>query len=221
MTPTTVAILPVKRWAQAKGRLGTSGLSDGTRRALAESMLTDVLIALRRAKRVDATLVVSGEPAAEALAGGYDAASVHDPEDRGHSAAAVRGVDAALRMGAARVLLVPGDCPALDPAELDRFLERPVAARELVVVPDRHGTGTNALLITPPDAIEPSFGPGSRERHERLGAAAGLVVETVELETLALDVDTFADLEALRVAFGSLHGGAANTRGLLARMGRR
>jgi 2-phospho-L-lactate/phosphoenolpyruvate guanylyltransferase len=213
MTPTTVAVLPVKRWGDAKRRLGTTGLSDGTRRALAEAMVTDVLIALRRAQRVDATLVVTGEPAAEALAGGYDAAAVHN-------AAALRGIDAALRMGAARVLLVPGDTPGLDPKQVDALLARPVGEREVVIVPDRHGTGTNALLLTPPDAMAPSFGTGSRERHERDAAAAGLRVEVVDVPTLALDVDTLADLEALRAALEAAHGNAANTRGLLARFSR-
>jgi 2-phospho-L-lactate guanylyltransferase len=221
MTPTTVAVVPVKRWGEAKRRLTSSGMSEGTRRALAEAMVTDVLIALRRSRRVEAALVVTGEPAAEALAGGYDAAAVHDPEDRGHSPAATRGVDAALRMSAARVLLLPGDCPALDPKELDAFLERPVADGEVVVVPDRHGTGTNALLLTPPDVIEPSFGPGSRERHERLAAQAGATVHTIDLPTLALDVDTLADLDALRELLEGMHGNAANTRGLLARFSRR
>ena len=168
----TIAVLPIKRFGSAKQRLD-NGLSDGTRRALAEAMVTDVLIALRRAKCVDEVLVVSGETMAVALAAGYDAAAViDDPDDIGHSAAARRGVQAAMERGATRVLLVPGDCPALDPAELDELLEdaEGVATPDVIVVPDRHGDGTNALLLTPPDAIQPAFGPGSRERHERLAA---------------------------------------------------
>ena len=83
-----------------------------------------------------------------------------------------------MERGATRVLLVPGDCPALDPAELDELLEdaEGVATPDVVVVPDRHGDGTNALLLTPPDAIQPAFGPGSRERHERLAQEAGATV---------------------------------------------
>src|ERR1700760_541435 len=105
----TIAVLPVKRFGAAKQRLDND-LSDGTRRALAEAMVTDVLIALRRAKRVDEVLVVSGETLAVALAAGYDAAAVvDDPDDDGHSAAAARGVAAAIERGATRVLLVPGD----------------------------------------------------------------------------------------------------------------
>ena len=81
------------------------------------------------------------------------------------------GFGYALEKGFDRALLVPGDTPLLDPHEVDDLLatreRRGLAA---VVVPDRHGTGTNALLLAPPDAIEPSFGPGSLERH--LAAAA-------------------------------------------------
>jgi 2-phospho-L-lactate guanylyltransferase len=218
----TVAILPVKRFGAAKQRLDND-LSDGTRRALTEAMVTDVLIALRRAKRIDEVLVVSGETMAVALAAGYDAAAVvDDPEDAGHSAAAERGVAAAIERGATRVLLVPGDCPALDPAEVDELLDEAYGVQppDVVVVPDRHGTGTNALLLTPPDAIRPSFGPGSRERHERLAAEAGASVASVDVPTLGLDVDTVEDLAALRTALEDVRGGASHTRGLLARFGR-
>jgi 2-phospho-L-lactate guanylyltransferase len=218
----TIAVLPIKRFGSAKQRLD-NGLSDGTRRALAEAMVTDVLIALRRAKYVDEVLVVSGETMAVALAAGYDAAAViDDPDDIGHSAAARRGVQAAMERGATRVLLVPGDCPALDPTELDELLEdaEGVAAPDVIVVPDRHGDGTNALLLTPPDAIQPAFGPGSRERHERLAAEAGATCTAIAVPTLGLDVDTVDDLAALRTALEDVRGGASHTRGLLARFGR-
>jgi 2-phospho-L-lactate guanylyltransferase len=160
---------------------------------------------------------------AVALAAGYDAAAVvDDPDDAGHSAAAARGVQAAMERGATRVLLVPGDCPALDPAEVDELLEDAdgVEPPDVVVVPDRHGDGTNALLLTPPDAIQPSFGPGSRERHERLAAQAGATFAAVAIPTLSLDVDTADDLAALRTALDDVRGGASHTRGLLARFGR-
>ena len=73
------------------------------------------------------------------------------------------------RLGADRALLVPGDCPALDPGEVSALLAH---TAPVVIVPDRHGTGTNALLLAPPDAIAPSFGPGSFARHAALAGAA-------------------------------------------------
>lgn len=219
--PTTVAILPVKRFAGAKQRLAAD-LGTGTRRALVEAMVTDVLIALRRAKRVDATIVVTGESAMEAIAHGYDASTVSDPGDAGHSEAATLGVREAVARGAQRVLLVPGDCPALHPGELDALLTRaPAPSSEVVVIPDRHGTGTNGLLLTGPQVIVPAFGPGSCARHSEAARAAGANLRVEEPASLVLDIDTVDDLEALRQALGGGHGNAANTRGMLNRLDRR
>lgn len=215
----TVAIVPVKRFRAAKQRLD-EGLQDGTRRALTEAMVTDVLVALRRSKRVDVALVVTGEPTAEAIARGYDADVVPDPEDAGHVAAAKLGIEEAQARGADRVVLVPGDCPALDPVELDRLLGSAGRGPEALIVPDRHGSGTNALVFTPPGVMEPAFGPGSRERHERLAAAAGVPARVVDVPTLGLDIDTTEDLAVLRDALRGYTGGAAHTRGLLARVSR-
>jgi 2-phospho-L-lactate guanylyltransferase len=213
----TIAILPVKRFVAAKARLGDE-LSGGTRRALTEAMVTDVLMALRRTQAVHEVLLVTSEPAAEAIGRGYGANVLHDDVEGGQSPAALIGIAHALESGATRVLLVPGDCPALDPAELTELLERPQLGRAVTIVPDRHGTGTNALLLTPPDVIEPAFGPGSRERHEQLAAAAGVPCTIEEIPTLALDVDTAEDLAALRQALADRRGGAAHTRGMLSRL---
>lgn len=218
---TTFAVLPVKRFGAAKQRL-TDALPLGTRRALAEAMVTDVLVALRRSKRIDGVLVVSGDETAAALASGYDALdTISDKSDAGHNEAAALGARAARERGADRLLLVPGDVPALDPAELDLLLDRPDRGPEVVIVPDRHGSGTNGLLLTGPDVIAPSFGPGSRARHADLAANAGARCEVVELPSLALDVDSGDDLELLAERLAELHGGAAHTRGLLARLERR
>jgi 2-phospho-L-lactate/phosphoenolpyruvate guanylyltransferase len=198
----TAAILPVKSFGRAKQRLGAA-FPDRPR--LAAAMLADVLDALRRVPGLDDLIVVSAEPV-------EGAHLVHDPEEAGQSAAALRGIAAAVERGADRVLLVPGDCPALDPAELARLLARPEG---VVIVPDRHGTGTNALLLAPPDAIEPAFGPGSFARHAARARAAGAAVKVCELPSLGLDVDTPDDLAALRRALGELD--APRTRALLER----
>ncbi|MCW3010573.1 MAG: cofC [Solirubrobacterales bacterium] len=217
----TIAVLPVKRFASAKQRLAED-FSAGTRRAIVEAMVTDVLVALRRSTEVDQVLVVTRDLGVEALAHGYDADTVGDPEERSHSDAAVLGVREAIARGARRVVLVPGDCPALNPKELDALLQRAATDQEpaVVVVPDRHGDGTNALVLTPPDAIIPSFGPGSHERHVRAANDAGARVAVDEVPSLVLDVDTADDLDALREALGTWHGNAAHTRGMLSRLGR-
>jgi 2-phospho-L-lactate guanylyltransferase len=210
---TTVAILPIKSFDDAKQRLDP-GLSPGPRRALAEAMFSDVVVALRRAASVDEILVVTADGSAQQIAAGYGA-TVLDDADEGHNVAASAGVRYALDAGIERVLLVPGDCPMLDPAELDDLVGRPVGARSAVIVPDRHGTGTNALLLTPPDSLTPAFGEGSCERHLTNARLAGAEAEVVEVPTLAIDIDTPEDLAALQSALDARHGGAAHTRGML------
>jgi 2-phospho-L-lactate guanylyltransferase len=215
--PLTFAILPVKRFAAAKTRLGGE-ISAGTRRALAEAMVTDVLMALRRTDEVDEVFLVTSEPTADAIGRGYGATVLVDDAEDGQSAATLIGIAHALELGAGRVVLVPADCPALDPAQLADLLSREAPARSVTIVPDRHGSGTNALVLSPPDVIAPSFGPDSRERHEGLAAAAGVACEVVTVPTLAIDVDTADDLEVLRAALAERRGGAAHTRGMLSRI---
>jgi 2-phospho-L-lactate guanylyltransferase len=212
----TYAILPVKRFERAKQRLGGT-LSDGSRWALAEAMVTDVLVALRRSKAVDHVLVVTCEPRAESIAIGWGADVIADPQERSHSNAATLGIRAAVERGATRVLLVPGDCPSLDPDEVDELLSDGPGVK---VVPDRHGTGTNALVLDPPEAIAPGFGPGSCERHVDRAREEGVHWEIHHTPSLTLDVDTGEDLEALQDALAASTGGAAHTRGMLARLGR-
>jgi 2-phospho-L-lactate guanylyltransferase len=211
----TAAVLPVKSFARAKQRLEEA---IGDRRELAEAMVSDVLEALGAVAEIDDVVVVTAEPRAARAAEQAGAVAVEDPEERGQSAAAQRGIDAAVRRGAERVLLVPGDCPALDPAELSRLLARGAEPPSVVIVPDRHGSGTNALLLTPPDALAPSFGTGSFARHAAHAAAAGAAIKVCELPSLGLDVDTPDDLAALRAALGAHAGGAPRTRAVLDRL---
>jgi 2-phospho-L-lactate guanylyltransferase len=215
---TTLAILPIKTLDDAKTRLAAE-LDPRPRRALVEAMFSDVLVALRRAKRVDQMLVVSRDHNAQRIAGGYGA-MVADDEDTGHNDAAMRGIARAIDLGHERVLLVPGDTPLLDPLELDAMIARPVEPPYVLIVPDRHGTGTNALLLQPPDAMKPSFGPGSHDRHQRHAAAAGIAAHTAEVPSLALDLDTPEDLQAVESTLADTRGGAAHTRGMLRQLAR-
>lgn len=192
----TIAVLPVKGFGRAKQRL-RDAVPDGPRAGLAEAMVGDVLAALGEVDGLAGVIVVTAEPRAAELAEGAGAAVVHDAAEAGQSAAALLGIARAAAAGARRVLLVPGDCPALDPAEVRELLARD---EPVVVVPDRHGEGTNALLLRPPRAIAPSFGPGSRARHEAAARTAGVRWRVLELATLGMDADTPEDLATLRAS---------------------
>jgi 2-phospho-L-lactate guanylyltransferase len=189
------AVLPVKRFGAAKQRLA-GGIDDERRAAVVVAMLADVLEAIGEARSIERTIVVTSEPSAAELAAGAGTEVLPDPDEGGHSRAALAGIARARELGARCVVLLPGDCPLLDPRELERLLTG-MPERFVAVVPDRHGTGTNALALAPPDAIRPAFGEGSCARHVGAARKAGIPYAVEELPSLALDLDTPADVIAL------------------------
>jgi 2-phospho-L-lactate/phosphoenolpyruvate guanylyltransferase len=210
----TAAILPVKRFPIAKQRLGES-IAESLRADLARAMVGDVLSALRDCPAIDTTIVVTCEAAVARAAAYIGATVVEDVAEDGQSAAASLGLARALETGFERALCVPGDCPTLDPAELTALVEQEIDG--VVIVPDRHGNGTNGLLLTPPDAIPPSFGPGSRARHERLAEGVGASWRIERPASLLLDIDTGDDLAVLRDRLAGEAVRAPRTRGVLGR----
>jgi 2-phospho-L-lactate guanylyltransferase len=200
----TTAIVPIKRFRAAKQRL-VEAVGPQGRAALAKAMLADVLSQVTSAELIERVIVVTGEGRAEKVAlhraqrAKTPIEVFRDPDDRGHSEAATLGIIRAKALDARAVALLPGDCPLLAAGELDAALGR-LTPDTVAVVPDRHGTGTNALLMCPPDAIAPGFGPDSRDRHVERARRRELEAVVEELPSLALDLDTAADLEALAVA---------------------
>jgi 2-phospho-L-lactate guanylyltransferase len=202
----TLAILPVKRFELAKTRLREQ-LRPEQRRALAQAMVSDVLDALLASEWLEAVTVVTNEAAVAAFAGERGAHVLADPTELGQSAAAMIGIDHAMAAGYERVLLVPGDCPSLDGGALRTLLARPMEPPAVTIVSDRAGSGTNALLLAPPDAIEPGFGPDSFARHQARSEQVRAAWRSERLPGLLLDIDTPEDLEALR----SVHAGPATS----------
>jgi 2-phospho-L-lactate guanylyltransferase len=216
------AIIPVKRFGAAKRRL-LEALDRRQRAAIVKAMLADVLVAATGCGRVERVILVSGEGRAERIALAHARGSavplevLREPADSGHSRAATLGIIRALSHGAQAVALLPGDCPLLDPGELDAALAR-LAPGTVVVVPDRHGSGTNALLMAPADAIGPAFGDASMERHRDRAERAGHAAVVDPIPSLALDLDTPEDLAALAELLGEHPERAPATAAELARM---
>jgi 2-phospho-L-lactate guanylyltransferase len=203
------AVLPVKRFAEAKRRLA-AGIDDERREAVVAAMLDDVLEAIGEARSIERTVVVSDEPRAAASAATAGAEVVPDPGEGGHPGAALAGIARAEQLGAECVVLLPGDCPLLEPRELDRLLTG-LPANYVAIVPDRHGSGTNALVLIPPRAIRPAFGEGSCARHVDSAREAGVPFAVEALASLALDIDTPADVVALARELEARRGRAKRT----------
>ena len=180
-------------------------------------MFADVLGSVRRVPGLGGIVVVTSDRAAESTASGSSVRVLREAAESGHSQAALVGIRHALAEGYERVLLIPGDTPLVQAAELAGLLAGSVG---VAVVPDRHRTGTNALVLAPPDAIEPSFGPGSFERHAAAAERAGVPHRVEEVPGLALDVDTPADLAALTAELELRRGQAPSTRGALRQLDR-
>jgi len=210
----TLAVLPVKRFTAAKQRLA-EGLEPWAREVLAEAMVRDVLTALGRVRGLGGVIVVTNEPRAKAPALAAGADVIPDDADAGQSPAAVAGVARASELGAERVLLVPGDCPALEPAEVDELLAERQVPPAVTIVPDRHGTGTNGLLLTPSGVIAPAFGQGSFAHHSAAAEDVDARLAIREPASLLLDVDTSGDLDALRAALAARRGQRLRTDDVL------
>jgi 2-phospho-L-lactate/phosphoenolpyruvate guanylyltransferase len=212
----TLAILPVKSFGAAKQRLADA-LGAGSRQALAQAMFSDVLSALRRTPGVAEIVVVTADRAAESASSGDRVRVLRDTAQAGQSEAALIGIRHGLVHGYDRVVLVPGDTPLLRPRDVEGLI---AGTDPVLIVPDRHGTGTNALVLSPPDAIEPSFGPGSCARHVAAAEAAGVAHRVDQVPALALDIDTPDDLAELSAALELHRGQAPSTRGALRQLDR-
>ena len=100
------------------------------------------------------------------------------------------------------VLILPADLPLLTPEDVQALLVCASDPPVVVIAPDRHEQGTNALLISPTGLIEYDFGIGSFKRHCKRAKEAGARLEIVTLPSLGLDLDLPEDLEMVRKLAG-------------------
>ncbi len=191
--PRLVAIVPVGALTGAKSRLGAV-LDAEERLDLTLRLARATIAAAVAAERVDEVLVITPDDTIRALALDLGARPLLQ-RDRGLNHGLVAARAEAVAGGAGAILILPIDLPDVSSAAIDAVAaalddpRRPLVA----LVPDRHGRGTNALLIAPPDAIDLCFGGDSAIAHEA-GARAAEAHLVVLDGPLALDLDTPDDL---------------------------
>lgn len=189
-----VAIIPVGALAGAKSRLGGT-LDAEERRDLVDRMLDRTVRAVLASAGIDETLVISPDREALEAAATLGARTLLQ-RSQGLNRGLREARDDALAGGADAVIVVPIDLPLVSPSALAEIIAplQVIAERPLVVLaPDRHGRGTNALILAPPNAIEFGFGGDSRAAHAACAAEAG--ARYVELDgPLSVDIDTPDDL---------------------------
>jgi 2-phospho-L-lactate guanylyltransferase len=191
----TTAIVPVKGLSVANGRLNGTLTAD-ERNRLAEALFLDLMLKLPRSRSIDDALIVTADASIARQARWYGHKVLIQKSDEGHSEAAAAGARAAMAEGAHRVAMLPVDCPMLDTEELDSHIGR--SHRTVLIIPDRHGTGTNGLVLAPPDIFLPAFGPDSCARHVSRARASGISFALEQVESMGIDLDTSEDYVLLR-----------------------
>jgi 2-phospho-L-lactate guanylyltransferase len=188
------AIIPIGTLEGAKSRLGGT-LDAEERRDLVDTMVYRTIRAALETPGISDVLVVTPDRAARDQAAFLGARTLLQPVPGLNEGLEDARADT-MAGGADAIVILPIDLPLISPDAIAELLApiAVVADRPLVVLaPDRHGRGTNGLVLAPPDAIAFGFGGESRATHARWAASAG--ARYVELEgPLALDIDTPDDL---------------------------
>lgn len=195
-------VLPVRSIAGGKARLG-GALDAEEREVLILGMLERTLRVLEAwppCARVH--VVTQDQRVADGVAGTATNAILQVTD--GLNEGVLLGIEAAMGEAARTVLVLPADLPMLSAAALDGLVDAADAAlaagsgRPLVAIaPSDARNGTNALLLSPPDVIAPSFGEHSFEAHVRGAAAVDATLQVVPDAALGFDLDTPEDLEML------------------------
>lgn len=190
------AIVPVKPLRRSKSRLSPV-LTEEERAELSQRLLVHTLEVLGHVPRVEHTLVVSRDSKALALAREAGARTVMERGSPELNRALIRATVVAKGYGISGVLILPADLPLISQEDVERLVSLATDPPVVVVAPDRHGAGTNALLSAPPGLIKYDFGPESFIRHRERVEQAGARLEICHLPSLELDVDIPEDLELL------------------------
>jgi 2-phospho-L-lactate/phosphoenolpyruvate guanylyltransferase len=190
------AIVPVKPLRRGKSRL-SGALSEDERTQLNEKLLKHTLKTLSGLKELEQVLVVSRDPHALTIARKHGARTVRE-DGQPHLNTALTRATVVAKLHATRgVLILPADLPLLSRNDILTLIERATNPPVVVIAPDRHEKGTNALLLSPAGLIEYDFGENSFERHCELAKKAGARLEIVKLHSLGLDLDLPEDLVLL------------------------
>jgi 2-phospho-L-lactate guanylyltransferase len=190
--PRISAIIPVGTLEGAKTRLA-GPLDAEERHDLVTGLLGRTVVAALAVDRLADVVVVSPDPEVLRLAADLGARTLRQ-RSTGLNTGLREAREDVIAGGSEAIMVVPVDLPfvtarAIDDLAGDLIAEGPA----VVLVTDRHGTGTNALGLRPPDVIDFAFGPGSRAAHR--GRAEAVGARYLEVTgPLTMDLDTPEDL---------------------------
>lgn len=191
------AIVPVKPLRRGKSRLAGT-LSEDERTELNRTLLQHTLKTLADIKELEEVLVISRDPQALTIARNHGARTVREDGQPELNTALKRATVIAQVYATRGVLVLPADLPLIAREDVLTLVDRASEPPVVVIAPDRHEKGTNALLISPSGLIDYDFGENSFQRHCELVKKSGARLEIVNLPSLGLDLDVPEDLELIR-----------------------
>jgi 2-phospho-L-lactate guanylyltransferase len=190
------AIVPVKPLNRGKSRL-SEVFTPEERMDLNCHLLKNTVVTLKGIPEIEHVLVVSRDQTALSIARKLGARTVQENGDPDLNIALTRATVVAKTYTTRGILIVPADLPLITPEDVNAILDKAGEPPVVVVAPDRHRSGTNALLVNPAGLIEYQYGIESFRRHCELAIMVGARLEICELPSLALDLDVPDDLNEL------------------------
>ena len=178
----------------SKQRLSRA-FSPALRQRLAIAMFADVMQALCDTPGLSGILVVTEDREAATIAGRCNARVVAEGARDGHTGAVMAGARRLAAERRAGMLALPGDIPLVTPAEIEAVLASRGEAPCCTLVPAHDHRGTNAVLLSPPDAMALQFGGDSFGPHVATANRLGLIVTSLALPGIALDIDDPEDVQ--------------------------
>lgn len=192
-------VVPVRSISDAKRRLSDC-LTSVRREQLALSMLADMVREIARSAAVDRLVVVTSDDRFLVHASELGAEVFDEGEAGGLNAAVSKAAQQLERQGVARALIIPGDVPLIQAAEINVLFATDSRRFPVVIVPSLSGEGTNGLLLSPPSVLQPRFEGASRSAHRDECTKEGLRFLELDLDGFKLDIDTVDDLVVLKGA---------------------
>jgi 2-phospho-L-lactate guanylyltransferase len=187
------AVVPIKDTLSAKQRLAEAAPA-AFRQELALAMAEDVLAALAEARGLAGIVVVTVDRRAAALAARYGAQTQAEGALDGHTGAVTAAGRRLAAEGAAGMLTVPGDIPLTTAAEIGQIVAAHPPAPSFTIVPAHDELGSNAILMSPPDAVPLRFGENSFFPHLAAAEARGIKPTVLRLPGIGFDIDNPVDL---------------------------
>ena len=187
------AVVPIKPLQQGKSRL-SGVLSPEERSGLNVSLLEQTLRTLQKIPEIDRILVVSRDAAALGRAHALGVSTFQENGEPGLNEALHAATSYIQAHDGQGILILPADLPLLQAEDIRAILACGSVPPVMVISPDRHKQGTNALMINPAGMIPYTFGENSFQKHCALAVDAGISVKVCELPSVALDLDLPEDL---------------------------